>query len=103
MQSGTARSGKMCTVAQSAQLDRALLCRAMFNSSFLSPPGRWQLHPEAHAMRDALLLVKKLTPKSFLLENVLGITDIAPNEDKSALDLLVEDFSSRLPAEWICD
>lgn len=45
-------------------------------------------------MRESLEVIRKLRPRSMLLENVLGIADIMKGEDKSALTIITEDLDN---------
>lgn len=47
------------------------------------------MHPEADVFRETIAMLHSKHPRSFVLENVLGFMDMAPNQSKSALDLAI--------------
>jgi hypothetical protein len=55
---------------------------------------RWHNHPEVGTMKAVMKFIRARRPRSFLLENVLGISDSAEATEVSPLDVLMKELTS---------
>jgi site-specific DNA-cytosine methylase len=53
---------------------------------------RWQDHAETSAMRDTLRCIGHTKPASFVLENVVGLTDAGHGDTLSPLEFITQEL-----------
>jgi hypothetical protein len=53
---------------------------------------RWHNHPEVGVMRECMKFIAAQRPRSFILENVLGISDSAGPSEVSPLDVVMKEM-----------
>ncbi len=57
-------------------------------------PTRWQAHPKTKIMMDTFIHIRTTKPKFVILENVQGLADKLPDEQCSALDVVLKELQS---------